>query len=182
MIRSLIATLGAVAVTAAGVTSAPAVAPADAPDGGWHSVDEPWQPYVDHELVLPAERYCGDFDLRMAPVHQDISSRVLSRWDSGGARETVYSGPLISEATNMETGTSVEVDLSGYARTMQRESGSLAVYEALGPVGMGFPKGSIGLPQGHYRLDGRHVVVFPENGPRRMVVDQGTEQNICEMV
>lgn len=178
MFRSFIAVLGAALVAGAG-----AVAPAAAADDGWHPVDEKWQPYVyEHGLTLPAERYCGDFDMTTDAVFQDVRYRVLSRWDSGGPRVTEYTGPLLNEVTNVETGSSVQLSMSGRAVTLQREDGSLARYESKGPIGMGFPVGSIGLDPGFYLFEGYHVVEFPESGPRRLVVDQGTESNICDMV
>lgn len=148
-------------------------------DEGWHPVAEGWQPYEQGGLFLPAERYCGEFDVRSTVVSQGIRFRVLSRWDSGGARETVYDGPLVTDATNTATGKAVRLNLSGRAETLQRPNGSLARYESLGPVGFGWPTGSIGLAQGYYVFRGRHVVEFPEAGPRRLVVDQGPETDVC---
>jgi len=148
-------------------------------DEGWHPVRESWQPYPEGELFLPAERYCGDFDVRSTPVFSDVRSRVVSRWDSGGARETEYAGPLLVDATNTSTGESARLDLSGRALTLQRPDGSLAVYETRGPVGFGWPTGSVGLSQGYYVFRGRHVVEFPVGAPRRLVVDQGPETDVC---
>ena len=178
MIRTLVVAL--VASLAAGMPVA--AAPATATSEDWHPVTEKWQPYPESELFLPADRYCGDFDVRSTPVFSDVSSRVLSRWESGGARETIYSGPLQVEATNTTTGDSVDLDLSGFARTRQRPDGSLARYEALGPVGFGWPTGSVGLPQGYYVFDGQHVVRFPKDGPRRLVRDRGTETDVCALL
>jgi hypothetical protein len=171
------------AVVALTALSSVTVAPATAStQEDWQPVQEAWQPYPESELLLPADRYCGDFDVRSTPVFSDVSSRVLSRWESGGARETIYSGPLQVEATNTTTGQSVELDLSGFARTKQRPDGSLARYEALGPVGFGWPTGSVGLPQGYYVFDGQHVVRFPQDGPRRLVVDDGSETDVCALL
>ncbi|MGA9716229.1 MAG: hypothetical protein WBQ48_10405 [Aeromicrobium sp.] len=148
----------------------------------WHTVREPWQSYEVDELYLPADRYCGDFDLSATPVFQDVRQRVISRWNSGGPRETVYNGPLRTRNTNKTTGESVLSNLSGRAETIQREDGSLATYASTGPIGMGFPRGSVGLDAGFYLFRGRHVVDFPAGHPRRLVVDRGTETNICDLV
>lgn len=170
------------ALTAAVLTLGAGPVPAQAADG-WHPVDEEWHPYTGgFGLTLPADRYCGGFDLQTTDVFHDVRFRVLSRWDSGGPRETEYAGPLLSEATNLETDASVQLSMSGRAVTLQRERGSLARYESKGPIGMGFPVGSIGLDPGFYLFEGYHVVEFPESGPRRLVVDHGTESDICEMV
>jgi hypothetical protein len=156
-------------------------APASA-EGSWHPVEEPWQEYEQGGLSLPADRYCVDFDLTTTPLFQDIRYKVVSRWDSGGPRETVYDGPLRTENTNEATGTSVVLNLSGRAELLQREDGSLENYESDGPIGMGFPVGSVGLDPGFYLFEGRHVVEFPRGEPRRLVVDQGTETNVCDLV
>lgn len=171
LVPSLVASLAAV------LFAAPASA-----DGEWHTVDEPWQPYETSGLLLPADRYCGDFDLSTTPVFQDLRYKVVSRWDSGGPRETVYDGPLRTENTNETTGESVVLNLSGRAEAVQREDGSLATYTSEGPIGMGFPSGSVGLEPGFYLFEGRHVVGFPAGQPRQLVVDQGTETNICDLV
>lgn len=162
---------------------APAAASPAAADEGWHTVQESWQPYPDEGgLFLPADRYCGDFDVRSEPVFQDVRFRVVSRWDSGGARETEYTGPLLVDATNTTSDATVRLDLSGRAETLQRPDGSLAIYETKGPVGFGWPTGSEGLPQGFYVFRGRHVVEFPVGEPRRLVLDQGTETDVCAML
>lgn len=176
--RTIVATLTTAFALVAPVAP---VAPASAGDG-WHPVHEQWQPYVESGLELPAGRYCGDFTVDTTPVFQDIRYRVLSRWDSGGPRETAYAGPLVTEATNEATGDSVRLNMSGSGTTLQREDGSLATYDTRGPVGFGWPTGSVGLDQGFYVFRGRHVVEFPESGPRRLVVDQGPETDVCAML
>ena len=173
----------AAGVALAAVTAlAPTTAAPAADTEGWHPVEEQWQPYPEGELFLPADHYCGDFDVRSTPVFSDVKFRVVTRWDSGGARDTEYTGPLLVDATNTTTGKSVRLNLSGRAETLQRPDGSLAVYETKGPVGFGWPTGSVGLPQGFYVFRGRHVVEFPAGEPRRLVLDQGTETDVCAML
>jgi hypothetical protein len=166
----------------AAVAASAAVPGSVAAEPGWHPVAEQWHPYPEGELLLPAGRYCDGFDVRSTPVRQDVRSRVVTRWDSGGARDTEYTGPLLVDATNTTTGKTVRLDLSGRAETLQRPDGSLAVYETDGPVGFGWPTGSVGLPQGYYVFRGRHVVRFPVDAPRELVVDQGTESDVCAML
>jgi hypothetical protein len=164
------------------VLISPTAAHGDEHTGDWYPVQEAWQPYPEGELSLPAARYCGDFDVLSTPVEADVRSKVVSRWSSGGPRVTWYAGPLVVDATNTTSGTSVRLDLSGYARTVQRPDGSLATYETLGPVGFGWPTGSVGLPQGYYVFRGRHIVEFPVGEPRRLVVDQGPETDVCALL
>lgn len=174
--------VSAAAALAAVAVLSPVAATSASGEEAWHPVTESWQPYPEGELFLPANRYCGDFDVRSTPVFADVQYRVTSRWEAGGARETEYTGPLLVDATNTTSGETVRLDLSGRAETLQRPNGSLAVYETKGPVGMGWPTGSVGMPQGFYVLRGHHVVEFPEAAPRRMLLDHGTETDVCAML
>jgi hypothetical protein len=157
---------------------------ATAYDGdGWHPVQEPWQPYEQGALRLPAERYCGDFDLLSEPTRQAVREKVLTRWDDGAPRTVAYAGPLVVTATNQATGDSVEVNLSGTATATYDETGAFDVYETDGPVGVGFPAGSNDrLEPGFYRLTGHHVIDFAADGSRTLDVDRGAETNICDLV
>lgn len=174
------------AATAAAVeqsTVTPPTSTAPAAEPGWHAVDEPWQPYPEGDLTLPAARYCGSFDLSLTAVRQDIKVKVLSRWDDGTARSETYSGQLISRATNLSSGSSTDLNFSGTAQTLYRPDGSLSVYTMRGPVGMGWPAGGGSeLGQGFYQLNGYHEVEFGTDGVRRMLVDRGEEVNVCQLV
>lgn len=142
---------------------------------------EPWQPYVEGPLTLPADRYCGDFDLRSTPVQQDIRSRVLARYDSGAVRTAEYAGLLLVDVTNLSTGETVQRNLSGRAFVTFREDGSIATYEMDGPVGMGWPQDD-GYERGFYRMNGHHVIAFDEAGHRTALLDDGIEENLCDTV
>jgi hypothetical protein len=161
-----------------------AAAPAAAEDGvGWHAVKEGWAPVPEGPLTLPAARYCGNFDLTLTPTRQDVQAKVLTRWDGGAVRTVTYVGPLLSTATNEATGASADLNLSGHATATYDAAGALDLYETEGPVAIGFPTGaSDQLEQGMYLLTGHHVVDFGSDGTRTLVVDDGTETNICGLV
>src|SRR5215203_5677752 len=140
--------------------------------GASASAPEPWQPYVEGPLTLPAERYCGGFDLVSTPVQQDVKSRVLERYDSGAVKVQEFTGLLVVEVTRVGTGETVTRNLSGHAIVTFREDGSIATYEMEGPIGMGWPQEDQ-YDRGFYVMDGYHLVPFDESGSRTMLVDHG---------
>jgi len=142
---------------------------------------EAWQPYPEGPLTLPAARYCGDFDLRSTPVRQDVKSRVLERYDSGAVRVQEFTGLLLVEVTNLSTGARVQRNLSGHAILTYREDGSIATYEMRGPIGFGWPQQDA-YDRGFYVMNGHHVVGFDASGARTMLVDQGSEENLCDVL
>lgn len=144
--------------------------------------NDPWQPAPQGSLTLPAERYCGDFDLRADPIRDAVEQRVVESYDSGAPRVVAYRGALLVELTNLTTGATAQVSLSGHSTATLREDGTMETYETNGPVGMGWPAGTAGLDAGFYLLNGRHVVGFAPDGSRTMLVDQGTEADLCERV
>lgn len=177
------------AVTMAGTAAAAQAAPsegeapaADTTGTGWHEVEESWRSVSYDGLFLPADRYCDGFDLQTSTVHQDVRARVTTRWDGGAARTTSYRGPLLSEATNLSTGASTQLSMSGRAEVLTRPDGSIAVYTSTGPIGMGWPQDGGGLERGFHVLKGHHVTTFATDGSREIEVDRGSSVNVCELV
>ncbi|UAL30860.1 hypothetical protein K8W59_04985 [Nocardioides rotundus] len=143
---------------------------------------DPWQPAPQGSLTLPAERYCGDFDLQADPIRQAVEQRVEESYESGAPRVVAYRGALLVELTNLTSGATARVSLSGHSTATLREDGTMETYETNGPVGMGWPTGTPGMDPGFYLLNGRHVVGFAPDDSRAMLVDQGTESDLCERV
>ena len=142
---------------------------------------EAWQPYPEGPLTLPAARYCGDFDLRSTPVRQDVKSRVLERYDSGAIEVQEFTGLLLVDVTNLSSGETVQRNLSGHAIVTYREDGSIDTYEMRGPIGFGWPQQDA-YDRGFYVFNGHHVVGFDASGARTMLVDQGREENLCDVL
>lgn len=170
--RHLVRTF-ALGLAAAVLLATPSLAAASTP--------EPWQPYPEGPLTLPAERYCGDFDLLSTPTQQDVKSRVLERYGSGAPRVMEFLGLLLVDVTNLSTGETVQANLSGHAIVTFREDGSIETYEMEGPIGMGWPQDDE-YARGFYLMNGYHLVAFDENGARTMMVDKGTETNFCDLL
>jgi hypothetical protein len=171
--RRLVRSVIFMVVATTAILTGPTLAAADAP--------EPWQPYPEGALSLPAERYCGDFDLLSTPIQQNVKSRVLERYSSGAPKVMEFTGLLRVEVTNLSSGQSVQANLSGHATVTFREDGSIEVYEMQGPIGMGWPQDDV-YSRGFYLMNGYHVVEFAPNGHRTMLVDHGTETNFCDLL
>ena len=152
-----------------------------APSSAAVPAPEAWQPYPEGPLTLPAADYCGGFALRSTPVRQAVESRVLDRYSSGGIRVEQFRGLLLVDVTNLTTGATVRRDLSGRALVTYRRDGSIITYAMAGPVGLGWPQQDA-YDCGFYVMDGVHVVSFDASGARRMVLDLGTEENLCDVV
>lgn len=172
--------IGVTLLTAAAAASA-IVAPApSSTTTGWHPVSEVWTPVTQPAVTYPAAKYCGTFDLSATPVRQGIEAKVLSRWDNGTARQTVFAGPLIEKLTNTASGASTTIDVGGTAVETDRADGTIEHYLMLGPVGVGMPIGtSRGLTPGVYRVNGVHELDFGTDGTRTMSLTVGSEVNEC---
>ncbi|WP_446666132.1 hypothetical protein [Flexivirga sp. B27] len=187
--RGLTATVGA-AVLAAGMTTGMATAAA-APAGtagyvtaggtGWHWVNEGWEPAPQGDTTLPAARYCKTFDLALDTVSADVRGKVLSRWDNGNAKDTYYTGPLITRAVNLTTGKAKNYDMGGDMLETDYPDKTPHVLQMWGPVGVGMPIGaSRGMPPSYYVFDGYHVVRFNAAGTERTAtVKLGPETDLC---
>lgn len=167
----LAAAIGAAAVAV--VVVAPAAAHAD------RAGFEPWRPVVQEDWTAPAGRFC-DFPLALRVIDQDIRGRVLDRYPDGAVRVEEFAGPLLVDFVNGDTGAAVERDAGGRAVVEYRPDGRYRTYAMFGPVGMGMPDGSTGLPKGYYVVDGLHVAAFDEAGARTMTSAYGTEDNVCD--
>lgn len=179
--RSTLLAAATLTLAATGLTPT-ASAAAVGPDG-WHVVHEKWRAYPEDPLTLPAARYCGDFDLNLTSVQQGVKVKTLTRWDDGTARTEFYTGVLRTRATNLSTGSTVVLNLSGTARVLYRPDGTMQRYETRGPVGFGWPTGSgPQLPQGYYRFTGKHVVNFTADGTRTLTEAHGQETDVCALV
>ena len=164
-----------VAVLAAVLIGAAAV-PAQSETG-----PEPWQPYRAEGFISPAGRTC-DFDLRSTPVEDEEEYRVTSRYPNGNVREYEFRGTLVTRNTNLRTGESVDVDLSGHAwQGMYEDGETTKSFTGIGPFSFGFREQD-SYPRGYYRFDGFTVITLDRDGTRHLRVHAGEVQNICEMI
>jgi hypothetical protein len=92
-----------------------------------------------------------------------------------------FKGLLLVAVTNQSTGDTVRRNLSGHAVVTFREDGSIATYEMRGPIGFGWAQGDT-YARGFYRMNGYHLVAIDPSGTKTVLVDHGTEENLCEAV
>lgn len=171
------------AVLAAGVlttgVAAPATADRSATPGssGWD--DLVWEPYRTQPFTSPAGQLC-DFTLHADPVADEEMVATVARFPDGSPKVEAYKGKLVVRYTNVETGATTDKDLSGNAVVRYFENGAYTMY-MYGPVGVGFRE-TDRYPKGMYVFDGFHVVhtgADPADRDRQVVVDGGTEHDIC---
>ncbi len=171
-IRTTLARLGGTALLGT-LIATPLTAPT-----AWAQPPERWEPVTQEPFSVPAGTYC-DFAFSYTPDQQDLRQRVLSRYDDGSVRQRQFRGLLRGTFTHDETGATYTADSSGVAIQTLRPDGSLQTYETRGPVGLGFHAIDLGLPRGYYIFRGHHVVDFAADGTRTLVLDQGTEDDVC---
>ncbi len=136
-----------------------------------------WKPYRTGAFESPAGQTCA-FTLRGDPVKDREEIATWATYADGSPRLQTIRGDLRVRYTNVESGATVERDLFGVGTIAYGRDGSTTLY-LVGPAAVGF-KPTDPYPAGFYALDGFHVVyTAPERVTRQMVVDAGTEHDIC---
>lgn len=135
-----------------------------------------WERSPSDGFVSPAGDLCRHA-LRSETLLDEVWVRTTRTFADGSPRRQEYAGPLVVRLSDETTGASVERDLSGRAVVTHHRDGSFD-YAISGPVAVGFHDGD-GLRRGYYVLDGYHVVRFAADGTRSVVVDRGTERDVC---
>ncbi|MGW4460774.1 hypothetical protein [Micromonospora sp. NPDC004704] len=166
--RLLVGFLAIAAVVAPGV-------PASAGAGGYHP--EPWRTWIQEEWTSEPGRYCS-FPLGVRVVAQDVRVRVAARHPEGAVRREEFTGPLLVDFVNVDTGQSVRRDAGGSGAAEYRPDGSWTRYTILGPAGFGFRPGDH-YRRGYYILDGLHTITFDPDGTRRMAIAIGRQDSVC---
>jgi hypothetical protein len=180
-VRAVAVRFAAVLATAALAAAAAAPATADpsaTPDrSGWDGLV--WEPYRTQPFTSPAGQLC-EFTLQAEPVADEEMVATVARFPDGSPKVEAYKGRLVVRYTNLVTGASTDKDLSGSAVVRYFKDRAYTMY-MYGPVGVGFRE-TDQYPKGMYVLDGFHVVhtgADPADRDREVVVDGGTEHDIC---
>jgi hypothetical protein len=160
----------------------PATARATAADASehpaWGDRTLVWEPYRTQGFTSPAGQLC-DFTLQSEPIADEEMVATVSRFSDGSPRVQAFRGRLVVRYTNAASGATVDQDLSGHAVVRYFEDGASTMY-TYGRVGVGFRE-TDPYPRGMYTLDGFHVVhTAADRDPRDMVLDGGTEHNVCD--
>lgn len=146
------------------VAAATAVSP-----GGWHR-------YHAQAFTAAAGTLCP-FTLRSQVLFDGEYVRTTATYGDGSPRIQEFVGPQVVRVTNRVSGRSVMRDLSGRAVVRYHRDGGFD-FQMQGPVGVGFHPGD-SRPTGYYVLRGEHTVRFSAAGRRTVIVDRGTEENLC---
>lgn len=148
--------------------------PAAAASGGWTPAPSaPWE--------VPAGARC-DFPVRAEPLVDEVRTRVFARYPDGSTKREAYVGDLVLKVTNLATGASVEVDLSGSAMVEYAPGGTLvtnSVWYVVGPALFGFREGGGDRPRGIYVFDGLYTVAFDANSYKTVTIYNGSERELC---
>ncbi|MEU5564875.1 hypothetical protein [Micromonospora musae] len=166
-LRSMVA---AAVVVASLSTSAPAVA-----DGTGHGG---WVPAPQEGFEQPAGARC-DFAVRVQPVVDEVRKLVLAEYPDGSPRRELYTGKLIDEVTNLDSGAVTRVDASGTSLVEYAPDGSMTWY-VTGPVLLGFRENAGSLPRGIWIVDGVYVVEFdPTYVHKTITMVHGSTHDVC---
>ncbi|MBF9131496.1 hypothetical protein I0C86_21395 [Plantactinospora sp. S1510] len=156
------------------VTSLASATPAAA-DGGTRGG---WIPAPQEAFEQPAGARC-DFPVRVQPVVDEVRKLVLAEYPDGSPRRELYTGALIDEVTNLDTGAVTRVDASGTSLVEYAADGSMTWY-VTGPVLLGFREDAGSLPRGIWIVDGVYVVQFdPTYVHKTITMVRGTTHNVC---
>jgi hypothetical protein len=142
-----------------------------------HQYPGGWVRYHTPSFTAAAGDLCS-FRLRSKVLFDREFVRTPQRFRSGDPRVEQYSGPLVVRLTNLHTGRSIIRNLSGYGVINYHRNGSYD-FRIHGPAGVGFHPGD-SLAPGFYLLRGDHLVRFTAKDKRIVVMDRGSEVNLCE--
>lgn len=160
--------------TARPASSAPAATPAATTDAA--TAPGGWQRYHAQSFTTAAGDLCR-FVLHSEVLFDQEYVRTTETFANGKPRTQEFVGPLVVRVTNRESGRAVVRDLSGRAIVEYGRDGSFD-FRLQGPAAVGFHPGD-SLRPGYYVLRGEHVVRFAADGTRTVLVDSGTEENLC---
>jgi hypothetical protein len=147
------------------------VAAATAAEGSWG----PWEPTYQGPISVPAGVVCS-FPVQADPVRQDLALRY--HYDEAGNPDGYQvKGVLIGRITNLDTGASVERNLSGFGTVLYNPDGS---WEAVvtGPFLVFFVTGD--NPSSQLLLfSGRTVLRGDPTGSKTLVSQSGATEDLC---
>ncbi|MER7893145.1 hypothetical protein ABTX15_25320 [Micromonospora sp. NPDC094482] len=136
-----------------------------------------WEPAPQEPFEQPAGARC-DFAVRVQPVVDEVRKLVISEYPDGSPRRELYTGALINDVTNLETGATTKVDASGTSLIEYGTDGSMTWY-VTGPVLFGFRENGGTLPRGIWVIDGVYVVEFSPTLEKTVTMVYGTTHDVC---
>jgi hypothetical protein len=151
-------------------------AQAAGPSGG-AAAQGGWVPAPQGGYEQPAGARC-DFAVRSESILDEVRKLVLDTYPDGSPKREMYAGDLVVRFTNLESGASVDVDLSGKAMIDYGTDGSMNWF-AVGPAAFGFREDGGNLPRGIWVIDGVYTIEFTPTFYKTVTMIHGTTHNIC---
>ncbi len=141
----------------------------------------PWHPYQGSGgYTLPAGTACG-FQLTSTTIEDKERYRVVETWPDGSTRREEWTGLLVVEFTNDDTGESIRRNLTGRGDFLYGQGGSWSLVNTGGHFAAVLYEGDDPGP-GVYVVRGKGFSV--SGGPDgRRVLDlrgHGNVENVCE--
>jgi hypothetical protein len=153
------------------VLFAGAVGAAAAAEGSWGQ----WEPTYQGPISVPAGLVCT-FPVEADPVRQDLAVRY--HYDEAGNPDGYQvKGVLIAQITNLDTGASVQRNISSFGTVLYNPDGS---WEAVvtGPFLVFFVTGD--NPSNQLLLfSGRTVLRGDPSGAKTLVSESGRTEDLC---
>ena len=136
-------------------------------------VENPITPFV-----IPAAGGCGTFDVFVAPEAGKPNGGEAILF----ANSTILAGPTFVTFTNVSTGKSINLNISGPEKIFYTNHGTTFVNEGL-TLAFGLPA-NVAPPdlQGVVRANGRIVSQVDNSGNLISVTFTGTTQNVCQLL
>ncbi len=140
--------------------------------------DSGWEPLRTPSFNLPAGVSCS-FELQADVVYDHELTRVVETFADGAPRVQEFQGALGVLFTNVDTGESLQRDVSGTLRaTFGQEGGSEWQFEGNGLAVI--RSGNATYPPGVYIPSGSNLYVVHVDGSREFTERNGTIENMCE--
>jgi hypothetical protein len=138
----------------------------------------PWSPLTTASFELPAGARC-DFGLRGDVLEGKERNRTLETYPDGSPRVQEIVGQLVVRYTNVETGESVDRNLTGTALLIIEADGSFTLSLVGGHMAVGF--GVTDEPSSGFLIftGAGHEVFFATDGTRTATFGDGPVEDIC---
>ena len=148
-----------------------AAAGAGAADGSWG----PWEPTYQGAITAPAGTVCP-FAVSAEPVHEHLLVRY--HYDASGAVDGYQAtGSLVARITNLDSGASVERNLSGLGTVTLNADGS---YDALADGSfLLFMRAGDSPSNELLLLTGRSILHGSATGAKTVVESSGRTEDLC---
>jgi hypothetical protein len=140
---------------------------------------KPWSPLTTNSFELAAGVRC-DFALRGDVLSGKERIRILETNPDGSPRVYEIVGQLVVRYTNIDTGESVDRNLTGTALQIVEPDGSFTLELIGGHMSVGFGVGDDPSSAFLIFTGAGHEVFFSTDGTRTATFGDGPVENICE--